>query len=180
MEYVFVRLPKKKIFLLKLWQKFQYLIVLQRPVTFSHQVVVNFTNKQVIILETGSSEVCKDYFEIYKALIFVQKWQHLSFCHRGFDFQISIFKNKKWDAIRLRWFWTSNLCFLVKKIRFARWPDMLSQTIYYWQEIFLLTLCLCAYVYIYSIHNWGFLEVAIESWPEWDLNPWPLNSIQML
>ena len=24
----------------------------------------------------------------------------------------------------------------------------------------------------------GFLEVAIESWPEWDLNPQPLNSIQ--
>ena len=26
----------------------------------------------------------------------------------------------------------------------------------------------------------GFFEVAIESWPEWDLNPRPLNSIQML
>ena len=26
----------------------------------------------------------------------------------------------------------------------------------------------------------GFLEVAIESWPEWDLNPGPLNSIQTL
>ena len=26
----------------------------------------------------------------------------------------------------------------------------------------------------------GFLEVAIESWPEWDLNPRPLNSVQML
>ena len=25
-----------------------------------------------------------------------------------------------------------------------------------------------------------FLEVAIESWSEWDLNPQPLNSIQML
>ena len=24
----------------------------------------------------------------------------------------------------------------------------------------------------------GFLEVAIESWPEWDLNPRPLNSVQ--
>ena len=23
-----------------------------------------------------------------------------------------------------------------------------------------------------------FLEVAIESWPEWDLNPRPLNSVQ--
>ena len=31
--------------------------------------------------------------------------------------------------------------FLLKKIGFASWPDnMLSQTIYYWQEIFLLTL----------------------------------------
>ena len=26
----------------------------------------------------------------------------------------------------------------------------------------------------------GFLGVAIESWPEWDLNPLPLNSIQTL
>ena len=26
----------------------------------------------------------------------------------------------------------------------------------------------------------GFSEVAIESWPEWDLNPQPLNSVQKL
>ena len=26
----------------------------------------------------------------------------------------------------------------------------------------------------------GFFEVAIESWPEWDLNPQPLNSVQTL
>ena len=26
----------------------------------------------------------------------------------------------------------------------------------------------------------GFLEVAIESRPEWDLNPRPLNSVQTL
>ena len=26
----------------------------------------------------------------------------------------------------------------------------------------------------------GFLEVAMENWPEWDLNPRPLNSVQML
>ena len=25
----------------------------------------------------------------------------------------------------------------------------------------------------------GFFEVAIESWPEWDLNPQPLNSVQL-
>ena len=25
-----------------------------------------------------------------------------------------------------------------------------------------------------------FFEVAIESWPEWDLNPQPLNSVQVL
>ena len=24
-----------------------------------------------------------------------------------------------------------------------------------------------------------FFEVAIESWPEWDLNPQPVNSVQM-
>ena len=26
----------------------------------------------------------------------------------------------------------------------------------------------------------GLLQVAIESWPKWDLNPRPLNSGQML
>ena len=26
----------------------------------------------------------------------------------------------------------------------------------------------------------GFFEVAIESWPEWDLNPRPPNSVQTL
>ena len=26
----------------------------------------------------------------------------------------------------------------------------------------------------------GSLEVAIESWPEWDLNPRPLNFVQTL
>ena len=26
----------------------------------------------------------------------------------------------------------------------------------------------------------GFLEVAIESWPEWDLNQRPLNSVEAL
>ena len=26
----------------------------------------------------------------------------------------------------------------------------------------------------------GFFEVAIEGWPEWDLNPRPLNSVQTL
>ena len=28
--------------------------------------------------------------------------------------------------------------------------------------------------------NDGFFEVAIESLPEWDLSPWPLNSVQTL
>ena len=36
-------------------------------------------------------------------------------------------------------------------------------------------------MYIYVVFTTeGFLEVAIESWPEWDLNPRPLNSVQTL
>ena len=32
------------------------------------------------------------------------------------------------------------------------------------------------YIYIYMVFTTdGFLEVAIESWPEWDLNPRPLR-----
>ena len=39
-----------------------------------------------------------------------------------------------------------------------------------------------AYVYIINIvfTTDGFLEVPIESLPEWDINPPPLNSVQML
>ena len=28
--------------------------------------------------------------------------------------------------------------------------------------------------------NEGLFEVALKSWPEWDLNPRPLNSVQTL
>ena len=34
------------------------------------------------------------------------------------------------------------------------------------------------FFYIYKIG--GFFEVAIESWPEWDSNPRPLNSVRIL
>ena len=36
------------------------------------------------------------------------------------------------------------------------------------------------YAYIYIFTTEGLLEVAIESWPVWDLNPPPLNSVQTL
>ena len=37
------------------------------------------------------------------------------------------------------------------------------------------------YIYIYLVFTTqGFFEVAIESWPEWDLNPRPLNFVQTL
>ena len=36
-------------------------------------------------------------------------------------------------------------------------------------------------MYIYIVFTTeGLLEVAIESWPDWDLNPRPLNSVQTL
>ena len=39
----------------------------------------------------------------------------------------------------------------------------------------------CIYIYTYIIYIYeGFLEVAIESWPAWDLSPRPLNSVQAL
>ena len=35
--------------------------------------------------------------------------------------------------------------------------------------------------YIYMVFTTeGFFEVAVERWPEWDLNPRPLNSVQTL
>ena len=39
------------------------------------------------------------------------------------------------------------------------------------------------YIYIYTymvFTNEGLFEVTIESWLEWDLNPRPLNFVQML
>ena len=33
---------------------------------------------------------------------------------------------------------------------------------------------------VFTTEGLGFLEVAIESWLEWDLNPRPLNSVQTL
>ena len=35
-------------------------------------------------------------------------------------------------------------------------------------------------IYLYVFTTEGFSEVAIESWPGWDLNPCPLNSVQTL
>ena len=36
------------------------------------------------------------------------------------------------------------------------------------------------YIYIHMYMVLGFFEVATEKWPEWDLNPRPLNSVQTL
>ena len=37
------------------------------------------------------------------------------------------------------------------------------------------------YIYIYMVFTTEeFLAGAIESWSEWNLNPWPLNFVQML
>ena len=46
--------------------------------------------------------------------------------------------------------------------------------IYIYHSIFM-------FIYIYMVFTTeGLFEVAnIESWPEWDLNPRPLNSFQM-
>ena len=42
-----------------------------------------------------------------------------------------------------------------------------------------MCVCVCVCVCMVLITE-GFFEVAIESWPEWDLNPRPLNSVQTL
>ena len=44
-----------------------------------------------------------------------------------------------------------------------------------------ISIYLSLYIYIYMVFSTeGLLEVAIESWLEWDLNPRPLNSVQTL
>ena len=52
-------------------------------------------------------------------------------------------------------------------------PPLLYYAIMYY------TSYIYAYIYMAFITEW-FLEAAIESWPEWDLNPRPLNSVQTL
>ena len=56
-------------------------------------------------------------------------------------------------------------------------------------HIYIYILYIYIYIYIHQfitgIHHMvfiteGFLEAAIESCPEWDLNPRPLNSVQTL
>ena len=51
--------------------------------------------------------------------------------------------------------------------------------------MYLYISCIYIYIYIYIYLHMvftteAFLEVAIESWLEWDLNPRPLNSVQKL
>ena len=38
---------------------------------------------------------------------------------------------------------------------------------------------MCTYTHVVFTTE-GLFEIAIESWPEWDLNPQPLNSLQTL
>ena len=48
-----------------------------------------------------------------------------------------------------------------------------------WYIYIYIILYLCLYIYMVFTTE-GLFEVAnIESWPEWDLNPRPLNSFQM-
>ena len=47
--------------------------------------------------------------------------------------------------------------------------------------VYMYIICIYMYIYIYMVFvTEGFFEVAIESWPEWDLNPRPLNSVHTL
>ena len=44
-----------------------------------------------------------------------------------------------------------------------------------------MALYIFVYIYIYILLKiYIFLEEATESWPEWDLNPRPLNSVPTL
>ena len=42
--------------------------------------------------------------------------------------------------------------------------------------IYIIYMYIYIYVYVYIFTTEGLFEVAIENWPEWDLNPQPLNS----
>ena len=62
----------------------------------------------------------------------------------------------------------------VKGQKMAQNDKKISLTLY-------LRNCTSYNIYIYMVFTTeGFLEVAIESWSEWDLNPRPLNSVQTL
>ena len=50
--------------------------------------------------------------------------------------------------------------------------------LHYCNHKFMVMLSLSIYLYMVCTTE-QFLEVATESWPEWDLNPWPMNSVQL-
>ena len=50
--------------------------------------------------------------------------------------------------------------------------------IYYIYVYIYVCVCVCVCVCVFTTD--GFFEVAIDSWPEWDLNPRPHNSVQTL
>ena len=64
--------------------------------------------------------------------------------------------------------------------------------IYIYIYIYQISVCVCVWecvfnIFIFTIHKYfkkinskGLLEVAIENWLKWDLNPQPLNSMQLL
>ena len=61
-----------------------------------------------------------------------------------------------------------------------------SNGVAFYLYIIYLSICLSIYLFIYLSINImymvftteRFLEVVIESWPEWNLDPQPLNSVQ--
>ena len=54
--------------------------------------------------------------------------------------------------------------------------------LYIYMYIYIYTcIYIYIYIYVYMVFNTeGFFEVTIESCPEWELNPRPLNSVRTL
>ena len=94
-------------------------------------------------------------------------------------------KHKPWQTFDVHIFFKKKFC-LMSSLKFT-----LSDV-----TCFYLTICLGLKIVIFrpeaitwvlvkwtdadGVYHWRIFEVAIESWSEWDLNPRPLNSVQML
>ena len=69
---------------------------------------------------------------------------------------------------------------MIKKVKNEKKPHLFSIFKYVTPNVYIY-MYIYIYVYIFMVFTTkGLLEVAIESWTEWDLNPRPLNSVQTL
>ena len=79
-------------------------------------------------------------------------------------------------ALRGNFVWLLEFQLFIQCSYFVSAIAFVSRHICFKQNLAQIITWVAEWIDIYGINHWRILEVAIESWPEWDLNPQPLNS----